>query len=77
MGASAHFMGAAAHLRGARLAQSSPLLTGWTGRDPLLIQQVQLTVEMFHQLQQRIAMPDLLLSERDAEPPHARTLRLS
>jgi hypothetical protein len=26
MGASAHFMGAAAHLRGARLAQSSPLL---------------------------------------------------
>ena len=66
-----------AEMAGSDLSQPSALAGGWAGLDSLLIQPVEFSVEVLHQFQQRIAVPDLLLIERDAEARHPDSLRKS
>ena len=52
------------------VAQSFAFGRADPSRNPALIQQIHLAVKVFHQREQGIAVPDLLLAEGRDETPH-------
>ena len=57
------------------LGESLPFLGCWPDADSLLIEQIHLAVEMFHQVEQGVALLDFLRAELPGEVTHAATLK--
>ena len=57
------------------LGESLPFLGCWPNADSLLIEQVHLAVEMFHQVEQGVPLLDLLRVELPSEVTHSAALK--
>ena len=57
------------------LGESLSFLGCWPNADALLIEQIHLAVEMFHQVEQGVALPDFLRAELLCEVTHSAALR--
>ncbi len=55
------------------LGESLPFLGCWPDAESLLIEKVHLAVEMFHQVEQCVALLDLLRAELPSEVTHSAT----
>ena len=57
------------------LGESLSFLGCWPNADALLIEQIHLAVEMFHQVEQGVALLDLLRAELLSEVTHRAALK--
>ena len=57
------------------LGESLPFLGCWPDADSLLIEQIHLAVEMFHQVEQGVALLDFLRAELLSEVTHSAALK--